>query len=112
MSGNAQQRLSAPGTPSWNPGWYAMTDIYWDPSGANGGNDGNSGAVGSPVLTFAEITRRYGSTRPRLNQGQSTTIHLLSSQTSDVDTVFFEPYVSGGGQITMDGTLGMTQVGT
>lgn len=100
--GNEQQRLSAPGTPAWNPGWYAMTDIYWDPVA---GLDTNSGAIGFPVATWAEIIRRYGNEMPIMNVGQNVTIHKLSAQTLNVDPVFFFPRLSNGGYAALIDTL-------
>ena len=96
----------APGTPAYNQAWYAATAIFWDPAGTAGGSDKNSGTViGSPVLTFAEIVRRYGSSSPILNYGQNVTITLLSSQPANTDPVSFTPKVSGGTRVTLLGTL-------
>jgi hypothetical protein len=96
----------APGTPAWNPTWYAATNIYWDPAGTAGGNDANTGITsGSPLLTFAEIVRRYGSPTPTFNYGQSVTINQLTAQPAGQDPVFFAPRVSGGGQANLVGTL-------
>jgi hypothetical protein len=98
--------VAAPGTPAYNPTWYAATNIYWDPAGTVGGSDANSGTViGSPLLTFAEIVRRYGSTTPEMNYGQNVTIHQLTSQPAGIDPVFFSPLLSGGGYIALIGTL-------
>ena len=97
---------TAPGTPGYNPYWYALTNIYWDPAGTAGGNDSNSGATsGAPVLTWAEIVRRYGSSSPIFNYGQSVTINQLTAQPLGQDPVFFEPRVSGGGQAILNVTL-------
>lgn len=63
----------AAGTSAYNPTWYAQTDIYWDPQE---GVDSNSGALGSPVATPAEILRRWGGIPTLL---VSTTVHQLSS---------------------------------
>jgi hypothetical protein len=91
-----------PGTPGYNASWFALTDIYWDPQV---GDDNASAAIGSPVKTFTEIVRRYGSSRPQMTYGHSVTIHQLSAQTAGVDPVFFEPLVSGGGKAILIGTL-------
>ena len=91
----------APGTPAYNPAWYALTDIYWDPVS---GLDTNTGEVGSPLLTFAEIVRRYGSSSPTFNYGQSVQINQLTAQPIGQDPVFFEPRVSGGGQAIIMGS--------
>lgn len=95
--GNAATNPNPPGTPGYNPAWYALTDIYWDPVA---GSNSNTGAtIGSPLLTFAEIVRRYGSTSPQFNPGQSVTIHKLSGQPNPLtDPVFFTPKVTAGGQ--------------
>lgn len=90
---------SAPGTAGYNPAWFAATDIYWDPQAGSDSNDGLTALT--PVATFAEIVRRYGSVRPVFNYGQSTTIHQLSAQNAGVDPVFFAPLVSGGGQAVL-----------
>jgi hypothetical protein len=105
-------RLGAPGTSAFNPTWYAQSDIYWDPAGTSGGNDANSGIViGSPLRTFAEIVRRYGSNRVQLPFGQSVRIHQLTSQTAGVDPVFMRWLVSGGGYAQLLGTLTVTATG-
>ena len=78
----------APGTPAYNPTWYALTDIYLDPVA---GLDTNSGQVGFPIKTRAEMVRRYGSTAPALIFGQSLTVHQLSAQTINVDVGAFNP---------------------
>src|SRR5271155_1444494 len=67
---------AAPGTAAYNPSWYALTNIYWDPAGTSGGNDTNSGEEGAPVLTWAEIIRRYGSFTPIMPYGQTTIVHM------------------------------------
>lgn len=92
---------AAPGTPGYDPAWYALTDIYWDPVS---GSDSNAGTSGHPVKTFAEIVRRYGSISPVLVYGQNLTIHLLSSQTAGTDPVFFNPQLSGGTAFAIIGT--------
>jgi len=97
---------AAPGTPPYNPPWYALTDIYWDPAGTQGGSDKNTGAtIGSPLLTWAEIVRRYGSTRPEMNPGQSVTIHLLTSQPAGQDPAFLKMLMSQGQALAIVGTL-------
>jgi hypothetical protein len=84
----------APGTPAFNPTWYALLAIYLDPVH---GSDANTGAtIGSPVKTMAEVVRRFGSSTPLLVNGQSLTIHQLSAQTPGVDNFFFAPKPVGG----------------
>lgn len=82
------------------------TDWYWDPQA---GNDENTGALGSPLLTFGEIVRRYGTASPTLPPGQSVTVHLLMSQPLGVDPVAFSPVLSKGGQAILIGTLILRQ---
>jgi hypothetical protein len=97
---------AVPGATSYNPTWFALTNIYWDPAGTSGGSDANTGATsGSPLLTFAEIVRRYGSPTPTMNYGQNVTIHQLTSQPTAQDPVFFAPKISGGGYVALIGTL-------
>jgi hypothetical protein len=81
-----------PGQPSYNPPWYALTDIYLDPVA---GLDTNSGQVGFPVQTMAEVIQRYGTSSPQIPHGQNLTIHQLSAQTSGVDFFYFDPQMSG-----------------
>lgn len=98
--------VPAPGTPTYNPTWYAQTNIYWDPAGTAGGADTNSCvASGAPCLTFAEIVRRYGSNRPIYNYGQTTTVFQLTSQPAGQDPVTLEATVSGGGQSNLTATM-------
>ena len=92
----------APGTPAYNPAWYALTDIYWDPVS---GLDTNTGEVGSPLLTFAEIVRRWGSDSPTYPNGQSFEVHKLSAQPAGIDPVFCTPNLSGGGYAALVDTL-------
>jgi hypothetical protein len=88
----------APGTPSYNPSWYANTNIYLDPVN---GKDTNSGVSSSSALkTMSQVVQRYGSSTPQLVFGQSLTIHQLTAQTLNVDAFFFSPKCSGGGNYT------------
>lgn len=99
------EEQTAPGTPGYNPAWYALTDIYWDPAGTHGGKDSNAGTTSAaPVLTWAEIVRRFGSTLPVFVYAHSVTVHQLSPQPAGQDPVFFEPRVSGGGQAILNVT--------
>jgi hypothetical protein len=82
---------SAPGTPLYNPSWYAYTDIWLDPVNGNDNNvGGSSGAQVPAVKTVAEIVRRYGSWTPE-HLSSNLTIHQLSSQTIGVDLFVFDP---------------------
>lgn len=98
----------APGTPAYNPAWYALTDIYLDPVS---GSDANSGQVGDPVKTMAEVNRRYGSSSPQLVYGQSLTVHQLSAQTPGVDAFFFDPRLSGASKFVWDALTSAPPVG-
>jgi hypothetical protein len=106
----------APGTPGYNPAWFAATDIYLDPANSAGtSSDSNTGtSQATALLTYAEVERRYGGPTPRITQ--PTTIHLMSSQTLNVDPIFFngEAATTGtlGAQMILDGTLGRTVVAT
>ena len=101
--------VGTPGTAAFNPAWYAVTDIYWDPANLTGfasdANTGTSAGAGGPLLTFREIVRRYGSNRPQMNPAQNVTVHKLSGQPNDSDPVFFWPQCSGGGFCALLDTL-------
>lgn len=77
---------TAPGTPAYNPSWYAATDIYWDPAGNAPGDtasdSNNCTTATTACLTIAEIYRRYGSHYATLTAGQKTTLHILTTQSS------------------------------
>lgn len=89
-----------------DPAWLAATDIYWDPAGTKGGHNGNDGVTQStPVFTWQEVLRRYGSTSPELPHGQSLVVHQLTAQPLNQDDVFFSPKMSGGAQLWLYGTL-------
>jgi hypothetical protein len=91
--------LSAPGAPSYNPTWYAATAVYFDPGGLFGGSDENLGTSPlSPLATWQEVVRRYGSDCPQFNYGQSCSYFQMSGQPLSQDEVFFTPKLSGGGQ--------------
>jgi hypothetical protein len=83
--------------------WLQNTDIYWDPQ------EGSDNALGNtsntPVQTFAEIIRRYGTDSPILPYGQSLIVHQLSTQNPGTDPVFFSPKLSNGAQAWILGTL-------
>jgi hypothetical protein len=92
---------AAEGTSQYNAGWYAKTDVYWDPQA---GLDSDTGAVGHPLRTMAEIVRRYGGPEPFLPFGQSLTVHQLTAQTVNVDVYYFNPRMTGGGAFAILGT--------
>jgi hypothetical protein len=83
--------------------WLAQTDVFWDPQA--GSNENTGVAIGSPLKTFSEIVRRYGTVTPILPYGQSITVHQLTAQTANTDAVFFQPHLSGGGQAILLATL-------
>lgn len=87
----------AVGSDSYNPGWYAETDIYID---RVSGVDSNSGAVvGSPIRTKAEAKRRFGTWSPDLATFFRT-IHYLSADVDGSDPGLFTPnFINGGGLI-------------
>jgi len=101
--------IAAPGTPAYNPTWYALanTGIFWDPANLSGlASDNNSGASALlPVLTWAEIVRRFGSDSPTMAPGNNAIINKLSAQTLNVDPVFFFPRLSNGGYSALIDTL-------
>ena len=104
---------SAPGTPAYDPVWYALTSIYWDPANSTSlASDSNDGASATtPVLTWGEIVQRYGSTSPEFNYGQSITINVMSAQVPGTDPIFFEPRLSGGGQAILNCFSGLASAG-
>jgi hypothetical protein len=103
----------APGTVAYNPQWYTLADtgIAWDPAAAAGGSDSNTGAAGSPLLTFAEVVRRFGSKDAILGYGKNCiinqgTLAAPSAQPVNQDEVYFEPVCSGTGQAILNVALG------
>lgn len=101
--------VNAPGTPGYNPAWYSLanTGVYWDPANLSGtASDSNSGASALlPVLTWAEILRRFGSDSPVLAPGQNLIVNKMSAQTLNVDPVFCFARVSDGGYAALIDTL-------
>jgi hypothetical protein len=61
-----------------------------------------SGAGIGPCLTYQQIVTRRGSTSPVYPYGQSYTIFFLSPQTANVDPIFGEDQLSGGGEAIID----------
>jgi hypothetical protein len=97
----------APGTPPYNPVWFAAGNIYWDPANLTGlASDGNDGLSAiTPILTWAEAIRRYGSISPVFSYGVGVVVHKMSAQTLNVDPVWFAPKLSGGAQAVLLDTL-------
>ena len=98
---------SAPGTSGYNPAWFAAPDVYWDPQAGSDAADGLTALT--PIATFAELVRRYGSDSPVMPFGQSLTVHQLSAQNANSDPVYFAPRLSGGGQAVLLVTLQVLQ---
>ena len=73
----------APGTPAYNPTWYANTLVCVDPANASGlANDRNAGnSTSAPLLTIGEAFRRWGSRKPCI-PGQVTTLLVMSGQST------------------------------
>ena len=93
----------APGTPAYNPTWYAAANIYVDPANSTGlASDANAGTSAiTPLLTFGQIVQRWGSSSPQL--AVSTTIHQMSSQGAG-DPVILSPIMSAGTNFALVGT--------
>lgn len=83
----------APGTPAYDPTWYAATDVYLKPVTGSDAAVGTSAATA--LKTMAEVVRRYGSSSPQLVTGQSLTIHQLEPMPLGVDVFDFNPFLSG-----------------
>ena len=78
-----------------NPSW-TQTTWFIDPQSSFGGNDANDGLTSStPVKTWAEVLRRFGTYSPLLIQNISFT--FLSNHTDNSDPVIFTPYLGGNG---------------
>jgi hypothetical protein len=93
----------APGTPAYNPTWYAAANLYLDPANSTGlASDSNNGTSAiTPLLTFGKVIQKYGSTTPLLTNTQ--TLHLMSSQGAG-DPVVFSPILTGGINFVLLGT--------
>jgi hypothetical protein len=105
----AAQGIAAPGTPAYNPSWYAATSIYVDPTGANGGNDKNPCTTAlAPCRTWAECVRRWGSYSPQLGIGVAANstfeVTFLSSHTGPTDPVVWLPFMYNGSTPLLRGT--------
>jgi hypothetical protein len=83
-----------PGTPAYNPGWYAGTTLFVDEQNASGtAKDSNSGrTAGTAVLTWTEAVRRWGASNPQLSVATLAITHLSSCATE----VRFTPSIEGG----------------
>jgi len=89
----------APGTTPYNAPWYAAGTIFIDPAA---GNDSNAGTtVGTPIKTWAEAVRRWGTVAPILNV--TTTVTFLSSHVDNSDPVVWRPIYTAGSVPTIQG---------
>lgn len=99
---SAAQPIFVPigGVSTFNPKWYAKTDIYWDPVK---GDDEASGDAGQPVKTMAEICKRYGTAilSPRIPDGQAVVIHQLNDQALSTDCYAVNPVLLNGAQLAI-----------
>ena len=93
---------AAPGTPAYNPAWYALTDVYWDPVG---GSDANAGNVSArrPALRRDRPPLRLDVARHQLRPGRHHPHAQLAA--GGPGSGFFEPRVSGGGRAILLGSL-------
>lgn len=82
---------AGPNTPPLNGSW-TQTDWYISPAT---GNNANTGLLGSPLATKAEVARRMGTWSPCLN-GITVTIHYLDSDTNLNDPSLFAPFCING----------------
>lgn len=103
MNGGTPSTQQAPGTPAYNPTWYAAGTIFIDPQNVSTtASDTNNGVTSSTaLLTYREATRRWGSIAPNL--GVTTTVTFLSSHTDDSDPVLWHPIMSNGAVATIQG---------
>jgi hypothetical protein len=110
------------------PASWTITNWYVDPQNTTTcASDTNSGTAATctggcsgsvctsgigPIVTFGElIYHRLGTPSPQIPYGQSVTFNLLSPQTAGVDAIFFEPFLSGGGQAIFTGFAALTSPG-
>jgi hypothetical protein len=99
--------LSPPANGSWSvPNWFI------DPANTSGhASNSNSGtSAGAPLLTFAELVRRWGTTAPV--HPQQTQVEFLSSQPNDTDPVVWNPLMLAGDIAVLTGALTLVQSGT
>lgn len=103
---------AAPGTAPYNPNWYNATHIWIDPTGGLGSDTNSGTSAGEPLLTMAEVVRRYGSASPRLSTS-GLIVTQLSTQTPGVDRFVFSPDIEGGNvnPFLWDGLTNATPVG-
>ncbi len=88
-----------------NPASWTQATWFIDPQNSSGqASDRNTGLNSShPLLTWAEVVGRMGTTSPYL--AQVTTFTFLSGQSANVDPIFFTPRLANGSQAILLGTL-------
>lgn len=94
-------------------GSVALTQASWfiDPAGSHGGSDSNVGTdSGHPLLTFGELSRRFGPTPWAIKQ--ATVITWMSSSGDTVDPVDVNMELSGPYFIYFQGTPTAVSSGT
>jgi hypothetical protein len=98
----------AVGASAYNPGWYAAGTLFVDPQNTSGAaSDAKTGrTAGAPLLTYAEVARRWGSTAPTLSV--DTQIKFLSSHTDNSDPVSWSPMMLKGAIPSIIGTIATT----
>jgi hypothetical protein len=80
-------------TTPYPPASWSVADWYVNPVT---GLDSNAGTGMSPVKTImGGIVAKWGTTQPVLQQ--TTTIHLLASQTLEQEVVLLQPFIAGAG---------------
>ncbi|MHB8331504.1 MAG: hypothetical protein ACYDEA_04845, partial [Candidatus Dormibacteria bacterium] len=100
------------GQPIIPPSWL-IADWYVDPANLSGvASDSNSGTAATgtpgsgigPLLTISELVdQRWGTRSPIL--AQTTTLHLLSTETLGQESVVLEPIMVGGHNFIVLGSL-------
>lgn len=90
-------------TPGFNVAWYAAAAVFIDPQNvsttASDANDGFTSATA--LLTWAEAVRRWGGNSPLLTVALAIT--FLSSHVDDSDPVVFNPIITNGVTVTLQG---------
>lgn len=96
----------------WEPertfSYNVEPNVYWSQSSwfidPQNGNDNNDGLTSStPIQTWFEMIRRFGTYSPVFNV--AVTITFLTDQLTTNDPVFFDPVIINGGSLTVLGTL-------
>lgn len=75
--------------------WFDPANGTGCASDTNSGTSATCGANGiGPLLTFAQLITRLGSTMPQYPAGQGVSVTQLSAQAANTDFIFFEPRLS------------------